>query len=86
MRFKWLQISAINNLQVLDINATDSSRCNGYFKPIGLLACQYCSASTTTTTPAAGVQDKANAAENGNGILKRVLKKVGFTPNSKAVG
>ncbi|XP_005184701.2 ubiquinol-cytochrome-c reductase complex assembly factor 1 [Musca domestica] len=36
---------------------------------------QYCSASTTTTTP---------TTDQGNGIIKRVLKKVGFTPNSKA--
>ncbi|KAI8121331.1 hypothetical protein FF38_07049 [Lucilia cuprina] len=73
-------ISAINNLTVQDI-ATDVNKFQNTFKPQGQLACQYCSASTTTTTPA-GVNDKTNAGENG--ILKRVLKKVGFTPNSKA--
>lgn len=55
------------------------------YKPVVLLTCQYCSGSTTTstTTNPGAVAGKANAAENG--ILKRVLKKVGFTPNSKAV-
>ncbi|KAM7355043.1 ubiquinol-cytochrome c reductase complex assembly factor 1 [Cochliomyia hominivorax] len=73
-------ISAVNNLQNLDIATADANKYHGSFKPLGQLICQYCSASTTTTTPA-GVTDKPNAE---NGILKRVLKKVGFTPNSKA--
>ncbi|XP_037816253.1 ubiquinol-cytochrome-c reductase complex assembly factor 1 [Lucilia sericata] len=73
-------ISAVNNLTGQDI-ATDVNKFQNNFKPFGQLACQYCSASTTTTTPA-GVNDKTNSGDNG--ILKRVLKKVGFTPNSKA--
>lgn len=82
MRFKLLlQISAIDSIQVQHI-ITDVNKFHGLFKPVGQIACQYCSASTTTTTPV-GVTDKSNAADNG--ILKRVLKKVGFTPNSKAV-
>ncbi|XP_065360979.1 ubiquinol-cytochrome-c reductase complex assembly factor 1 [Calliphora vicina] len=73
-------ISAIDSIQIQNIS-TDVNKFRGLFKPVGQIACQYCSASTTATTPV-GVTDKSNAADNG--ILKRVLKKVGFTPNSKA--
>ncbi|TMW51684.1 hypothetical protein DOY81_003230 [Sarcophaga bullata] len=76
-------ISSINNLQFVEIK-TEINKQQWSYKPVVLLTCQYCSGSTTTTatTNPGAVTGKTNAAENG--ILKRVLKKVGFTPNSKA--
>ncbi|XP_073836851.1 ubiquinol-cytochrome c reductase complex assembly factor 1 [Musca autumnalis] len=67
-------ISTASNAQIHQFSRQEDDN-NFRFKPLLLNTCKYCSASTTTTT---------NPAEQGNGIIKRVLKKVGFTPNSKA--
>ncbi|XP_061395569.1 ubiquinol-cytochrome-c reductase complex assembly factor 1-like [Musca vetustissima] len=67
-------ISTTSNAQIHQLTRhVGNSNCE--YKPFLINTCKYCSASTTTTT---------TPAEQGNGIIKRVLKKVGFTPNSKA--
>ncbi|XP_075162507.1 ubiquinol-cytochrome c reductase complex assembly factor 1 [Haematobia irritans] len=64
------KISSVANAQIL--RSTQQTDCRNI--KIKVDSCQYCSASTTT----------AATEQSNGGILKRVLKKVGFTPNSKA--